>query len=201
LETRDLSKPFEDSGRATQPRPRFTPPIAAIESLPPGEEIDLAWLGYSAAALIPSTVALAAFTLSAIVILRPLVPVWVLHEAADAPLAALWLLQAVRAGYRLLGYNYRLTTRRLILSRGRLYPTDPPLDLATVVKAEVRQTLLTRLIDVGTVAVVPENASATVELTGVRRPKLLAARIEEAATAARESSVTTGRLQTPSERQ
>ena len=176
-----------------KPRPRITPPTTAVIPAP-AQETDLAWHGYSAAALVPSTIALAAFTCSAFVILRPLVPVWVIHEAADAPLAALWLLQAVRAGYRLLGYNYRLTTWRLFRSRGRLYPTEPPLELATVVKAEVRQTLFGRLIGVGTVRVVPEDAAATIELTGVRRPKVLAARIEEAATAAREANVTKSRL-------
>jgi hypothetical protein len=183
-----------------KPRPRITPPPPDAIIPPPSVETDLAWHGYSIAALVPSTVALAAFTLSALVILRPLAPAWVVHESADAPLAALWLLQAVRAGYRLLGYNYRLSTRCLYRSRGRLYPTDPPLELATVVKTEVKQTLLGKLIGVGTVRVVPEDEAAAVELTGVRRPSVLAARIEEAATAAREASVTTGRLHTPSER-
>ena len=142
--------------------------------------------------MIPSTIALAAITVSAIVLLRPLVPTWMVHEAGDAPLAAIWLLQAIRAGYRLFGYNYRLTTRRLFHDRGRLYPPDAPLDLATVVRVEVKQSLLGRLIGVGTVRVIPEDAAATVELTGVYRPKVLTAKIEAAATAAREANVTVG---------
>ncbi len=185
------------SGRSaqvtTKPRPRIAPPTAVMAATPFTEEVDLAWHGYSAAALVPSTFALAVVTCGVIVLLRPLVPKWVLHEAADAPLAALWLLQAIRAGYRLFGYNYRLTTRRLFRDLGRLYPPGAPLDLATVVRAEVRQSLVGRLAGVGTVRVVPEDATAAVELAGVRRPKLLVARIEEAATAAREANVTVGR--------
>ena len=176
------------------PRPRITPP-AVISSTPAStEEVELAWQGYSIRALLPSTIALAAVTVSAMVLLRPLVPTWMVHEAGDAPLAAIWLLQAVRAGYRLFGYNYRLTTRRLFHDRGRLYPPDAPLDLARVVRVEAKQSLLGRLIGVGTVGVIPEDAPATVELTGVYRPKALTAKIEAAAAAAREANVSVGRV-------
>jgi hypothetical protein len=180
--------------------PRITPPAVVLPGATPTEDTELAWHGYSAAALVPSTIALAALTCSAIVVLRPLVPAWVIHEAADAPLAALWLLQAVRAGYRLFAYNYRLTSRRLIRDLGRLYPRDEPLDLATVVRAEVRQSLFGRLTNVGSVRVIPEEATPSklvVELAGVRRPKAFAARIEAAAAAAREANVTMGRATEP----
>jgi hypothetical protein len=183
------------SGRLT--KPRITPPLVVAPAAPSSEEVELAWHGYSAAALVPSTIALAALSAGVILALRPLVPTWVLHEAADAPLAALWLLQAIRAGYRLFGYNYRLTTRRLFRDRGRLYPPDAPVELATVVRAEVRQSLIGRLAGVGTIRVIPEDVTLNwpaVDLIGVRRPKVLAARIEEAAVAAREANVTVGRV-------
>jgi hypothetical protein len=179
------------SAMGTKPRPRITPPaIAPI--IPTTEEVDLAWHGYSAAALAPSTLALAAVTCGVILILRPLAPLWVIHESVDAPLAALWLLQAVRAVYRLLGYNYRLTTRRVFCDRGRLYPPQAPVDLATVIRAEARQSFLGRLTGIGTVRIVPEDSTPIrppIDLIGVRRPKVLAARIEEAAQAAREVNV------------
>jgi hypothetical protein len=186
------------SGRLT--KPRITPPLVVPSAALSSEEVELAWHGYSAAALVPSTIALAALSAGVILALRPLVPTWVLHEAADAPLAALWLLQAIRAGYRLFGYNYRLTTRRLFRERGRLYPPDAPVELATVVRAEVRQSLIGRLAGVGTIRVIPEEVTPNrpaVDLIGVRRPQVLAARIEEAASAAREANVTVGRM--PSE--
>jgi hypothetical protein len=156
--------------------------------------VELAWHGYSAAALVPSTIALAAVTVSAFVLLRPLAPAIVVHEAADAPLAALWILQGVRAGYRLVAYSYRLTTRRLLRSRGRLYPWEEPLELVTVGTAMAIQTLMSKLFDIGIVQVFREDGTVAAELPGVRRPKVLAARIEEAATAARGANISTARL-------
>lgn len=112
-----------------EPRSRMVPAAFSIPKPVAAEEGELAWHGYSAQALLPSTVALAVVTAGIIVGLRPLVPAWVVHEGADAPLAALWIFQAFRAGYRLVGYNYRLTTRRLFRDRGRLYPPEGPVDL------------------------------------------------------------------------
>ncbi|HEY1381319.1 MAG TPA: hypothetical protein VGF55_31250 [Gemmataceae bacterium] len=180
------------------PRPRIAAPPAVVPE--PAEETDLAWHGYAVAALLPSTFALAAVTVGTIIALRPLAPAWVMREAVDAPLAALWLLQAIRAAYRLLAYDYRLTTRRLFRGRGPLYPPEPPLELAAVVRADVRQTVIDRLIGVGTVRVIPEDATPSqpaVELAGVRRPKVLAAIIDEAAKAAREGNVVAARVGEP----
>jgi hypothetical protein len=175
----------------TMPRPRIAVPIPKNGA---AEETDLAWQGYSPAALLPSTIVLAVVTVSVIVLLRPLVPTWVLHEAADAPLAALWIFQAIRAAYRLLAYDYRLTTRRLFCGRGRLYPVDAPVELALVIRVAARQTPLGRLTGIGTVVINREDAPP-MELVGVRQPKVLAAQIEEAATKARETNVVSARLQ------
>ena len=174
--------------------------VIPSKAIPAGEEVDLAWRGYSALALVPGTLALAVITICVVIVLRPLVPAWVMHEAADAPLAALWLLQTIRATYRLLAYDYRLTTRRLFRSRGPLYPAEPPLDLATIARVDVRQTPFGRLVGVGSVFVMREDGTAALELDGIRRPKWLAARIEEAATAAREANVTVGRAGSVSDR-
>lgn len=115
-------------------------------------------------------------------------------EIVYAPLAALWAGQFVRAAYRLLAYQYRLTTRRLFRQRGSLYPPEEPLDLATVARVEVQQSFAGRLARVGAVCVVPEEASGrlAVELAGVRRPRELAAKIEAAAQAARAGNVMIG---------
>src|SRR5207248_2905924 len=117
-------------------------------------------------------------------------------EAVYAPLAALWAGQIIRAGYRLLAYRYRLTSRRLFRERGRLYPPEEPLDLAIVARVEVSQPLFARLLGVGTVNVMPEEASGrpAVGLPGVRRPRALAAAIEQAAQAAREGNMTVARV-------
>lgn len=175
------------------PRSRITG-RSPIVLMPDAEEADLAWRGYSVLAMIPSTVALALGTVSAIVLIRPLVPAWIVHETVEAPLAAIWVLQTIRALYRFLAYDYRVTSRRLNRSRGPLYPPEAPLDLATVVGAEIKQTALERLLGVGTVQIVCEDTAKNVDLEGVRRPKVLAARIDEAAKGARERNVTAARV-------
>jgi hypothetical protein len=174
-----------------KPRPRITAPPVAIPDAAPAEEVELAWHGYSAAALLPGTLILAALTAGAVFGLRSRLPATVLRDAVDAPLAALWLVQAVRVAYRLLAYQYRLTTRRLFRSRGPLYPPDEPLDLATVARVEVAASPAGALVGVGTVRVVPEEGSGhpPLDLPAVRRPKALAAAIEQAAAAAREGTV------------
>jgi hypothetical protein len=186
-----------------KPRTRIAAPAVVVPKPAPTEEVELAWRGYSPLDLLPSTAVFALVTCGTILALRPLLPAWVMREAIDAPLAAVWLLQAVRAMYRLLAYDYRLTSRRLFRSRGPLYPRETPLDLATVVRAEVRQTRIGRLIGVGTVRLIPEDATPTrpaVELDGIRRPQALAGRIQEAATTARGANVTTARATIPAER-
>jgi membrane protein YdbS with pleckstrin-like domain len=184
--------PVEDAGRATQkPKPR----IAATQesAAETGQEVELAWRGYSPAALLPSTIALVVTSATVYFALRPFAPTWIMHESVDAPLIAVWMLQLIRAVYRLMAYNYRLTSRRLFRERGRLYPPEPSLDLATVAHVDVVQTWFCRWAGVGMVKVVPEEATPsvpTVELAGIRRPGLLASRIEAAAKAAREGNVT-----------
>jgi hypothetical protein len=178
-----------------QPRPRITPPV--VIPAPAGdaaEETDLAWQGYAPFALLPSTLALAAATAVVTLAVRPFVPARVLHEAVDAPLAAAWLLVLVPAAYRLMAYNYRLTTRRLFRERGRLYTPEPPLDLATVVTVAAEQSRFERWLGVGTVRAVAENGPPWA-LTGVRRPALLADMICDAAKATREGNITAARAE------
>jgi hypothetical protein len=176
-----------------KPRSRITPPIVPAASADATDETELAWLGYAPVALVPSVVVLAAASTAIILALRPLVPVHVLHEAVDVPIAAAWLLQLFWVAYRLTGYNYRLTTRRLFRERGRLYPPELPLELATVVTVAAEQSRLGRWLGVGTVRVVAEDGPPWA-LTGVRRPGLLADMVTDAAKAARESTVSTARV-------
>jgi hypothetical protein len=184
---------------APEVKPRLSATPIAVPDPPTatGEEVALGWHGYDAAALLPSTAALGLLTAGVLLGLRRLVPPAVVVEAVYAPLAALWAGQAVRAAYRLLAYSYRLTTRRLFRERGPLYPREAPLDLATVARAEVRQTPLDRVLGVGAVRVVPEESSGrpAVELTGVRRPRALAAAVEAAARAARDGAVAEGKAE------
>jgi membrane protein YdbS with pleckstrin-like domain len=165
-----------------------------IVLMPDVEEVDLAWRGYSLLGMIPATVVVALATVSAIVLIRPLVPTWIVHEAFDAPAVAIWVLQLIRAVYRFIAYDYRLTNSRLYRSRGPLYPPERPVDLASVVRADVHQTAIGRLLGVGNVTIVCEDDAANRELEGVRGANPLAARIDEAAKTARERSVSATRV-------
>jgi membrane protein YdbS with pleckstrin-like domain len=179
----------------TEPRPRITPPI--IPASENGEEVDVAWRGWSPLAVVPSTLGLAALTALTLWVVRPLIPARVGPVAVEGPLAAAWLLQLVRGAYRLMAYNYRLTTRRLFRERGRLYRPEPPIDLATVIAVETAQNRLERWLGIGTVLVVPEDATPQVpgiEFIGVRRPKALADLIDAAAKAAHEGNVAAARI-------
>ena len=101
-------------------------------------------------------------------------------------MTALWLVQLVRWGYRVAFQGYRLTTRRLFREQGGLYPREEALDLAAVARAQVVQDPAERLLGVGRVRVVPRREGAPeVVLTGVWRPRRLAAQIELLAQAAR----------------
>jgi len=179
-----------------KPRSRIggTPRATATK----GEEIDLAWQGYSSRAMLPSTVLLTAATAAVVVWVRPLVPSWIVNEAVDAPVAACWLFQAVRWLYRSLAFQFRLTNRRLFRERGQLYPAEKPWDLALAVRAEPRQNLLERICGVGTVHLVLEESGEgqpVIELSGVRRPAALATRIDEAIKTAREGNVVALRME------
>jgi membrane protein YdbS with pleckstrin-like domain len=167
------------------------PPIVLM---PDVEEVELAWRGYSPLGMVPGTLILALVTVSTIILIRPLVPAWIVHEAFEAPVVAIWVLQVIRALYRFIAYDYRLTTRRLYRSRGPLYPPEPPLELTTLVRVETRQTALGRLFGIGDVRVVCEDEMANRDLEGVRGVRALAARIDEAAKAARDRSITATRV-------
>jgi hypothetical protein len=167
---------------------RMAAPVAVPDvGQPRPEEVAQGWYGYSAAALLPSTLFLGMLTAGAVLELPGLVPAKIVVEVVYAPLAALWAGQVVRAAYRVFAYRYRLTNRRLFRDRGRLYPAEEPLDLALVARAEVKQSRL----GVGTVCVVPDESSGrtALELPGVRRPRVLAAAIERAAQDARAGNV------------
>jgi hypothetical protein len=184
------------SAKPAETKSRITAPVSAGET---SQEVDIAWRGYSATALVPSTLTLAMVSAITYLAVRPFVPPWIVRESFDAPLLAVWMLQFVRGAYRLIAYNYRVTSRRLFRERGRLYPPEPPLDLATVARVDMVQTWFCRWAGVGMVRIVPEEATPTVppvELVGVRRAGLLATRIEEAVKAAREGNVTA--VRTPS---
>jgi hypothetical protein len=100
-------------------------------------------------------------------------------------IGTVWLFQLVRWGYRVGGYNYRLTSRRLFVGRGLLYPRADGLELARIARVGVRRTLSDRIVKAGSVVLELEDGSAHA-LPGLAGPEGFAATLEAAARAARE---------------
>ncbi|MFO0807847.1 MAG: PH domain-containing protein [Gemmataceae bacterium] len=185
--------PVDDTPKSEKPKRRVAP---LVELPVTDEEVELSWRGYHPITLLPGFVVAAAVTAGVLVYLRALVPVRFVHECVDAPLAALWLGQFVRLGYRAIAYEYRLTNRRLFRSRGPLYPADAPVDLGRVANVQVRRGVFGWLLGVGTVRVECEDSAEVppLELAGVPRPRALAALVEKAAEAARNGNVTAAKV-------
>jgi hypothetical protein len=166
-------------------------PMPTIPTPTTTDETDVHRRGYDAAALLPSTVILGLVTVAVVMFIRPFVSERYVAEFTTLPLLALWAGQVVRGGYRLFKFRYRLTSRNLYLERGGLYPSDEPLDLATVSKVEVLRTRVQFLMGVGDVIVHSEESSnrPPLDMPGVRWPKKFAALIESTAATARERTV------------
>ena len=193
--------PGGDKPRRSQPRPGVADGDVAVIAEPrgsqPAEEDVLFRTGYHGRTLLPSTIVLLALTIGGPIAVGQYVPPAWRVTAFSLPLAALWLVQLIRCGYRVLAFDYRLTERHLVRRRGWLYPAEAPLELATVGRVVSRRWPLGWLTGTGCVRVSPEDdQKAQVVLTGVRRPKAFATQIDEAARTARERNVVTAKVST-----
>ena len=99
--------------------------------------------------------------------------------------SVVWLVQLGRWAARALGYNYRLTTRRLWVTRGIWQMVASALELSCVASVRVERTWLERRLGVGRVCVTPEGNGWPLVLEGVRHPRDAAETIRAAVKAAR----------------
>jgi hypothetical protein len=82
-----------------------------------------------------------------------------------------WLVQTFRWLYRVLGYNYRLTTRRLYVEHGVVAPITAAADLERIKAVKVGVSYLDRGLAVGRVAVyLDDDTQLPLLLDGVRHP-------------------------------
>jgi hypothetical protein len=163
-----------------QPEPPHEGPTA------PAEETDVWWGAYSGWAMAPSW--LACLLLTGLIAWGgwALVPRGFVQGTVLGLAGAVWLVQGVRWGYRVFGYNYRLTTRRVYADRGFLYEGFASRDLAAIARVLVKRSWSDRLVGVGQVCLVPEEQTKPpLVLEGVRRPYIIAARIRELVQVAR----------------
>ena len=174
-----------ESGSGRDPaavRAPGTPP-AEVDS-DPAEEVEVWWGGYSGWALTPSFVVCLLITAFIVWASWHYLPRHLFRVTATVAASLVWGVQFVRFGVRVLGFNYRLTTRRLLLSRGVRRLRVRAIELARVRRVTPETSGLEALFGVGRVYVHVEGEAAPHVLPGVRNPRNVAALIRAAAQAA-----------------
>jgi membrane protein YdbS with pleckstrin-like domain len=139
----------------------------------PVEEVELWWGAYSGWTMVPSFT-VCGFLTGGIVWAAWywMPPGWVKPTALGAA-GAVWLMQLARWGYRVLGYNYRLTNCHLWLAHGIRRRAVSVVGLIGVEKVTVERTWLERQLGVGRVRLVPTVGGPLV-LEGVPQPREVA---------------------------
>lgn len=172
----------------TQPTPQPTPQEELTRrgtpdedhALDPKNERDL-WQGrqswktaYPALALWIVVIAAAAVLIGLVV--KTALSVWITLGVG----AVVLLLILLRTAYQVMSRSYRITTQRLFLRMGILSQTVDQAELLRVEDVKMRQTLLERMLGIGTVEVFSSDRSdARVEMRGVDQPAQVAEHIRQ----------------------
>jgi membrane protein YdbS with pleckstrin-like domain len=163
----------------------------ATSSFPTNEETDLWWDAYAGRTLLPHF--LASVVTSTLIVfvawsLGAWRGEWIVHHVSLSLVAALWLCIGGYWAFHVLTFTYRLTNRRLFISRGFRFrsPADPGVPLERIVEVSAQRRPIERLVGVGRVHIkVQGNEQPAVYLKGVRAPKRVANRIRKAIAQAR----------------
>src|SRR5205823_5132012 len=144
---------------ATQEPKDVTAKTAKVElASEENQEIDIWWGAYAGRTMAPSFVICALLTGLLILL------VWIFWpKNEDRPylerymiyvlVGAVWLFQLVRWGYRIVGINYRLTTRRLFCQRG-FYTLITFLDLSAIATVRIERDVLENYLKVGRLRII-----------------------------------------------
>jgi hypothetical protein len=158
------------------------------------QEVDIWWGSYAGRTMTPSFVVCALLT--GIIIWG----VWIFWPAnEDRPylmrytdyilVGAVWLFQLVRWGYRIIGINYRLTSKRLFCQRGFQTSASRAIDLTQIATVRVERLALVNFLKVGRLRVVPiEDSQPPLVLESVPNPDHVAATIMKQVKQAREQT-------------
>jgi membrane protein YdbS with pleckstrin-like domain len=174
--------------------PEPQPTIAPVSVLKGAEELDLWWGAYSGWALAPSFTVCVLATTAIIWASYRFLPSQYLHFTILGLAGAVWIVQLTRWVYRVFGYNYRLTNRRLYVDHGWLYSEAHRVDLTEVKAIKVRVGWWEKIIQVGdivvTLAAGPQQDRV---LEAVAVPQRIARQIEHAIGLAREAQQMAGK--------
>jgi membrane protein YdbS with pleckstrin-like domain len=92
--------------------------------------------------------------------------------------AALLIIILLRGAYRVFSQSYRITTQRLFIRRGILSQTVNQTELLRVDDVQLRQTLLDRMLNIGTVEIVSsDRTDANLVMAGLDNPAAVAEHI------------------------
>ena len=140
-----------------------------------GQEVDTWWGSYSPRGLVPELIVNA---LLSVLVAVPacLLLERILAQASCALLIAAWLAQVLCWGYRIFGWNYRLTTLRLFKATGVVRRGLEEVALARVDRVVVKRGPLDRFLGIGRV-LVETHGSRPMMLQGVLGPDLVAEKI------------------------
>jgi uncharacterized membrane protein YdbT with pleckstrin-like domain len=135
------------------------------------EEVDVWWGAYAARAMLPSFLVCLVLTVLIDLVCWLVLPRAFLRWSVVGLTGLVWLVQLFRWLRRVLGYNYRLTDRRLFVEHGLVAPVTAEAELPRVKAIKVGRSYLNRLLGVGRLAVyVDDDAQLPLILDGVRRP-------------------------------
>jgi membrane protein YdbS with pleckstrin-like domain len=161
----------------------------------PFQETDAWWGAYSGWNMLPSMVICLGLTALIAWGSWRLVDRGWLQVSVVTVAGALWLAQAFRWCYRVFGYNYRLTTRRLFHSKGLLYQETVVVPLEKVATVSMWRQPHGILADTGNVYLALDDSGRTkLILEGVARPRQVADLIRTLAEQARARQVTALRI-------
>lgn len=146
------------------------------------QEVDVWWGGYASRTMLPGFVLTGVLTLGIGAVAGLLwyivgVPAQVARYGAYVLVVTVWLDRAFRLAYRSISVTYRLTTRRLLRDRGFFRPADGQIELTRVVDVRVEQGGLERLVGVGRLQIITDNANEPMILAGVKEPEYIASKI------------------------
>jgi hypothetical protein len=168
-------------------------PITPLEHLRMTDEVDLWWGSYSGWSMLPSfSLCILATALIAWLSVL-LVPASSSHLVIMGLAGAVWIVQLTRWAYRVFGYNYRLTSRRIYVDRGWLYSEAFRLDLMDIARVKVVTGSWQGIIRAGNVLLEKKaQGQSPLLLEAVRQPRRVVSQIEHAAGLAREAAQTPG---------
>jgi membrane protein YdbS with pleckstrin-like domain len=165
----------------TSPEAKAVPCPAEVDKLQ--EEVDVWWGAYAGRTM------LLAFVLSGLLTIAITAVAWLLgaghgnsavRYSAQGIVGALWLALLGCWTYRVLAWNYRLTSRHLFVERGFGHPGRPGIPLTRITEVRVEQTPWERIVRVGRLVIlVRESAESPLVLSGVREPGHMAAMIRK----------------------